>query len=256
MGQSLNSKEQLENKSRTGLIISGGTYLVLSILIIAFARPLCDLMASDRTTIADTVTYIRLESIASTIRILSKFITVLLVTMSKDKYMYVLLAIQTILTMLCDTFLISKSPVSLDLGVNGIAISNIVVSIVLVLLALLFLKSEDIHIFSKRKFDFAWLRTYGRVGLFSGLESLVRNIAFMLMVSRLVNVISEQGTYRVANNFIWTWLLLPATALYDVIKKETAEDVHNIKQKTLGYVIISTLLVFFGLLRFRFGNRS
>ena len=69
----------------------------------------------------------------------------------------------------------------------------------------------------------------------------MRNIAFMLMVSRLVNVIAEQGTYWVANSFIWTWLLLPATALYDVIKKETAADKHNIVTKTLGYMTVSAL---------------
>ena len=94
LGKSLGSKEELENKTRTGLLISGGAYLTLSVLIIALAKPLCIWMASDPTTIEETVTYIRLESVASTISILSKFITVLLVTMSKDKYMYILLVIQ------------------------------------------------------------------------------------------------------------------------------------------------------------------
>jgi Na+-driven multidrug efflux pump len=85
------------------------------------------------------------------------------------------------------------------------------------------------------------MKEYGRIGVWSGLESLVRNVAFMLMVSRLVNVISEQGTYWIANNFIWTWLLLPATALYDVIKKETAENKNNITKKTLGCIVITTI---------------
>lgn len=241
LGKSLGSKEELENKTRTGLLISGGAYLTLSILIIVLARPLCTWMASDPSTMDATVTYIRLESISSTIRILSKFITVLLVTMNKDKYMYYILVIQTGLTMLLDTFFISKLPFSLDMGVNGIAVSNIIVSIVSVIVAILFLYKEDIHIFRKKKLEFNWLKEYGKIGLFSGLESFVRNIAFMLMVSRLVNVISEQGTYWVANNFIWTWLLLPATALYDVIKKEVAEDKENIRTKTLGYIVVSTL---------------
>ena len=233
--------EELENKTRTGLLISGGAYLTLSILIISFARPLCNWMASDPSTMDATVSYIRLESVASTIRILSKFITVLLVTLGKDKYMYILLGIQTALSMLLDTLLISQLPFSAKLGVNGIAITNIIVSIVLVIISVLFLYREDIHLFRKKKLEFTWLKEYGRIGLFSGLESFVRNIAFMLMVSRLVNVIAEQGTYWVANNFIWTWLLLPATALYDVIKKETAEDKDNIPTKTLGYVVVSTI---------------
>ena len=241
LGKSLGSKEELENKTRTGLLISGGAYLVLSILIISIARPLCAWMASDPSTMDVTVTYIRLESIASTISILSKFITVLLVTLGKDKYMYILLGIQTGLSMLLDTFLISKLPFSANMGVNGIAIANIAVSVVLVVVAILFLKKEDIRVFRRKRLEFGWLKEYGKIGFFSGLESFVRNIAFMLMVSRLVNVIAEQGTYWVANNFIWTWLLLPATALYDVIKKETAENKDNIRTKTLGYIVISTL---------------
>ena len=241
LGKSLGSKEELENKTRTGLLISGGAYLLLSMLIIACAKPLCLWMASDPSTIDATVTYIRLESIASTIGILSKFITVLLVTMNKDKYMYILLGVQTALSMLLDTFLISQLPISANIGVNGIAIANIIVSIACVAIAFMFLRRENIHVFRKKELDFRWLKEYGKIGAFSGLESFVRNIAFMLMVSRLVNVISEQGTYWVANNFIWTWLLLPATALYDVIKKETAESKDNIRTKTLGYIVVSTL---------------
>lgn len=241
LGKSLGDKRELENKTRVGLLISGGAYLFLSILIIALARPLCQWMASDPSTIDATVTYIRLESVASCISILSKFITVLLVTIGKDKYMYMQLAIQMALSMLLDTFLISKLPISANMGVNGIALANIIVNLILVFSAFLMLHREDIRVFAKAKLSFGWLKEYGKIGLFSGLESLVRNVAFMVMISRLVNVISEQGTYWVANNFIWTWLLLPASALYDVIKKETAESKENIRDKTLGYLVISTI---------------
>ena len=241
LGKSLGSKEELENKTRVELLISFGAYLTLSILIVSLARPLCQWMASDPSTLDATVTYIRIESAASCISIVSKFITVLLVTIGKDKYMYIQLGIQMALSMLLDTFLISKLPFSLNIGVNGIAIANIITSLILVASAFLMLRREDIHVFRKKKLEFGWLKEYGKIGLFSGLESLVRNVAFMVMISRLVNVISEQGTYWVANNFIWTWLLLPATALYDVIKKETAENKENIKTKTLGYLVISAL---------------
>lgn len=241
LGKSLGSKEELENKTRVGLIISGGSYLVLSILIIALARPLCTWMASDPSTMDATVQYIRLESVASCISILSKFITVLLVTIGKDKYMYIQLGIQMVLSMLLDTFLISGLPFSANIGVNGIAIANIITSIVLVFSAFFMLRREDIRVFRKKKLEFAWLKEYGKIGLFSGLESLIRNVAFMMMISRMVNMISEQGTYWVANSFIWTWLLLPATSLYDVIKKETAENKDNIRTKTFGYLVISTL---------------
>lgn len=241
LGKSYNSKDELSNKTRTGLIISGGAYLLLSVIIVSFARPLCVFMASDQSTLDATVNYIRLETIASTIGILSKFITVLLVTINKDKYMYILLGVQTSLSMVLDTFFLSTLPVSLNLGVNGIALTNIIVSIISLVVAFLMLKREGIAVFTKEKLDFKWAKEYGKIGFYSGLESFVRNIAFMLMVSRLVNVIAEQGNYWVANNFIWNWLLIPATALLDVIKKETAEDKDNIRTKTLGYIVVSTL---------------
>lgn len=241
LGKSLGSRKDLENKTRTGLLVCGGAYLCLSLIIAAFARPLCIWMASDRSTIDATVTYIQLESIASVIGILSQFITVLLVTINKEKYMYSLLGIRTGMTMLLDTFLLSKLPISAHLGVNGIAFSNIAVSAISVAAAFLFLYKENIHVFRREKLCFHWMKEYGTIGAFSALESFVRNIAFMLMVSRLVNVISEAGTYWISNNFIWTWLLLPAEALYDVIKKETAETKENISTKTKGYFFVAAI---------------
>lgn len=241
LGKSLTNKEEIENKTRTGLLISFSAYLILSIVIIIFARPLCEFMASDKTTLDATVNYIRLETVSASISIISKFVTVLLVSIKKDKYMYILLVVQTALSILLDTFLVSSLSISAQLGVNGMAITNIIVSTVLVVISFIMLKKEDINIFRKKKLEFVWLKEYGRIGLWSGVESLVRNVAFMLMVSRLVNVIAEQGNYWVANNFIWTWLLLPSIALYDVIQKEVAENKDNIRTKTLGYFVITTL---------------
>ena len=241
LGESSKNKNELSNKVKTGLMVSGGAYFLLSILIIVFAKPLCIFMATDKETLNETIAYIRLETISLTISILVKFVTVLFVTLEKNGYMYALLGIQMVVSITLDVLFISQLDCSLKLGVNGIAISNIVTQLILLLTSIIFLHKEDIKFIAKEKLSFSWMRDYGRIGLWSGLESLVRNVAFMLMVSRLVNVISEQGTYWLANNFIWTWLLLPSTALYDVIKKETAESKENIVNKTLGYLVVTTI---------------
>lgn len=244
LGSSSGAKEELENKASTGLLFSGGIYAAFSLLVVIFAKPLCVFMASEPSALEATITYIRLESIASAIGILSKFLTVLLVIMQKERYMYLMLVIRTVLSASLDTFLVSGLPFSADIGVNGIAVSNIIVSVVCVLAAAYFLRKENVHVFRQKRISFLWLKDYGRLGLYSGLESFVRNIAYMLMISRLVNLISEQGTYWVANSFIWTWLLLPASALYDVVKKETAEAKDNIRTKTPGYFLIAALFSF------------
>lgn len=97
---------------------------------------------------------------------------------------------------------------------------------------------EDIRLFTREKWDFAWLKEWFKVGKFSGLESLLRNLVFMVMVVRMVNLVSEQGNYWIANNFIWQWLLLPSLALADVIKKEIGENRENIRKKTFGYLCL------------------
>jgi Na+-driven multidrug efflux pump len=107
------------------------------------------------------------------------------------------------------------------------------------------LVKENINIFSKAKLNFAWAKEFIKIGGISGIESLVRNVAYMVMISRMVNVVGEQGTYWVANNFVWGWLLLPVLQLGELIKQETATDKDNIRKNSLGYlgltVIISAL---------------
>lgn len=62
------------------------------------------------------------------------------------------------------------------------------------------------------------------------------------MISRMINVVNEQGTYWVANNFIWGWLLLPVTQLAEYIKKDVATDENAVQDKTLGYFVITTVI--------------
>lgn len=49
-------------------------------------------------------------------------------------------------------------------------------------------------------------------------------------VVRLMNLISEQGTYWLANNFIRGWLLLPVLALGELIKRNSAESADDTLQ--------------------------
>ena len=64
----------------------------------------------------------------------------------------------------------------------------------------------------------------------------------LLMVVRMVNVVNEQGTYWVANNFIWGWLLLPVTQLSELIKRDCATDKRAVQDKTLGYIAITAII--------------
>ena len=244
LGKSLLDTDEFENKVRTGLIVTFGVYSIISLILIIFTKPLVILMAQNTGLIDATVSYVRIESVAALFSTLTRFIVLVLVTMKKSDYMYYLLGVQLFMSVLLDTFLVSNLSFSLNIGVNGIAITNIIVNVTMLTIALILLKRENIKIiFNKTKPSYLWLKEWYQVGKFSGLESFFRNLAFMMMIIRIVNEVSEQGSYWIANNFIWFWLLLPVLALGDLVKKEVGEDIDNIRTKSFGYFILVTFIV-------------
>ena len=242
VGKVKDNKDEFSNRVRTGMLISLGVYAVLSAVVLMFAEPMLTLMATDSSIIEASASYIRIESIANVFSILTQFALVALVTVNKSKYLYALTGAKLVLCLVSDTFLVSTLPISANLGVNGIGYSNIIVNALLLAVSLLLLAREDIKVFAKAKFDFSWAGEFAKVGGISGVESLVRNIAYMVMIARMVNVVGEQGTYWVANNFIWGWLLLPVLQLGELIKQEVATDKENIRRNSLGYFGITAII--------------
>lgn len=237
LGKSLDNIKELANKVKTGLISTALVYLVVSIIVIASAKPLVQLMGQQTNIIDQTVTYVRLETVAALFSTLWEFMRCVFLTLAKDKYLYIILVVQMILSILFDTFLVSNISISAKLGVNGIAITNIIVNIVIDFVSIFLLKRENIWLFERVSWSFRWLKDWFKVGSFSGIESFCRNLSFMIMVVRMVNVVKEQGNYWIANNFIWNWMLVPAIALGDVVKKEVGESKENVRKKTFGYIL-------------------
>ena len=245
VGTVKNNKKEFANRVRTGMLIAFLVYAALSTVVFIFAEQLLMLMAADTAILADSVSYIRIESIANIFIVLTQFTLVALVTMNKSKYLYLLTGARLVLCLVTDTFLISSLPFSANYGVNGIGYSNIIVNVLLLIASVYFLQKENIRIFVKEKWNFAWTKEFAKIGGLSGFESLIRNIAYMVMIARMVNVVSEQGTYWVANNFIWGWLLLPVLQLGELIKQEIATDKENLRRNTPGYFCTTAIICIF-----------
>lgn len=242
IGKVKENKSEFSNRVRTGMLISLGIYAILSAVVIIFAEQMLALMATDANLIEASATYIRIESIANIFIILTQFTLVALVAVNKSKYLYVLTGVRLVLCLMADTFIVSDLPVSANFGVNGIGYSNILVNALLLMVSLVLLEREEIHVFCRERISFSWAKEYIKIGGISGIESLVRNVAYMVMIARMVNVVGEQGTYWVANNFIWGWLLLPVLQLGELIKQEISIDKENVRRNTLGYFSITAII--------------
>ena len=242
MGKVASDKNEYTNRIKTGLIISLCIYAICSIFICIFANPLLAAMATSKDIITESAVYIRIESIANICSLFASFLLVCLVTLGKSRYVYILTGAKLVLCIIFDTFFVSTLNISANLGVNGIGYSNIIVNLLLFIVSVILLTKEGCSIFNKEKLSFEWTKGLLKIGGISGAESFVRNFAYMVMISRMVNMVNEQGTYWVANNFIWGWLLLPINQLGELIKQEVGTDEKAVKNNTLGYFVITIIV--------------
>ena len=249
IGKVATDKKEFTNRVKTGMLMALGVYLVLSAVIVCFTKPLLSLMATDTSIVDASAAYIRIESVANIFLILTQFTLVALVIINKSKYIYALTFARLVLSLVCDTFLVSALPVSLNLGVNGIGYSNIIVNIVLLSISILLLAKEKVKVFEKARLSFIWVKEFIKIGSISGLESLVRNVAYMIMISRMVNVVGEQGTYWVANNCCF---LFCSSANLSSKKPQSIKIIYV--KIVLDILDLLRLYLCFGLSAFRFGN--
>lgn len=250
IGKSLENKSELENKVRTGIISSFIIYFTIAMILMVLAKPMLIFMLQKESIIQASTNYIRLEVIAILLSILYKFVSVVLVALKRIFELLIVLLSQMILTIILDVFLVSALPISLDLGVNGIAIGNIIVNLLLFFIGLFLLKNSGINVFCKSKLSFLWQKEWWKKGSLSGLESFVRNTAFIVMILKMINLVQAQGNFWIANHFIWGFLLIPVLSLGELIKRDVGANPvqEEIKNNFFAYCLITLFIVVFWLL--------
>lgn len=221
---------------KTGLL-AFFIYAFFSLGVLIYGNALIKGMNPDEINLAMTSTYLKLETVAFMIGVIVSFVNVVFVVVGKDKNVYIFLTASTILSLISDLALIP------NMGVFGIAVSNIIVNSILAIVSLIILYLQNYWkpcIFEKN--DRNILRQWAKIGLFSGIQQFVDNLIYALMVCKMVNMVAEQGNYWIANNFIWGWLLIPVSALGEVIKRDCKDGYLCLKQSNY-YLIISMVVI-------------
>ncbi|EKO3925811.1 multidrug transporter [Vibrio metschnikovii] len=241
LGRVIHNNEVFRERASLSLLVTLVCYFVATLMVLWLAPNFVDAMQQQAELLTQTIQYIRLESAAILLSSVYAFLSLVLVLKNERKALYGLLVVQTIMTVLCDSLFVSQLPYSLQLGVNGIALSNIVVNSLLALFALIYLSKSGITLsFKFSKGDQSqWLKEWAKIGWKSGLESLVRNTAFIIMILQLINQVQQAGTFWVANQFIWGWLLLPVLTLGQLVKQDAATNNGLTSERVNGYLWIT-----------------
>lgn len=237
-------KEENFNKVvfKLGIIVVG-LYALFSLGTFFYGISLVSYMNPAEIDVTAAYRYLSLETIAFMVGIVFSYASVVFLVIDKSKYMYAFLTAKICLALLADFALIP------GIGIDGIAISNIIANGIMGAIAiglLIFIKQLRPGKFSKE--DIPHFKDWGRVGLFAGGQQFVDNIVYALMICRLVNAVSESGNYWVANNFIWGWLLIPITCLVEIIRKDAGAEGYNLKQINYYSITAFTLIAWVALI--------
>lgn len=239
--------KELSNRMVTGLltvaIIYGAAAIILSFLLFDIAN-IANVPIEDMDSV---LSYIRIELVALLFIGLNRFIFTLNIATNNRFNLWAYLIIQTVMIVLLDALFISSLPFSLNLGVNGVAITNIIVNFCLFACMLyLFIRQNRIRLQDVRTSrSFKWMQGWFKQGIWSGGDSFIRNVFYFYMIAAMVNVVAQQGNYWVVNNFIWGILLIPVLALGQLVKMETAQRIHQgiTKRDNHPYFLITALVV-------------
>ena len=224
-------------------IIVVGLYALFSLGTFFYGIHLVNYMNPSEIDVGAAYRYLSLETVAFMIGIIFSYASVVFLVIDKSRYMYAFLVAKILLALLSDFALIP------GMGVDGIALSNIIANGIMGALAIcLLIYIKQLKPGKYNKEDLPHLKDWGKVGLFAGGQQFLDNFIYAIMICRMVNAVSQSGNYWVSNNFIWGWLLIPITCLVEIIRKDAGANGYDLKQKNYYSIAIFTLLLWFALI--------
>ena len=197
-----------------------------------------------------TSQFLKIKTATIPLFLLSMASVVIVETVNRKRYILTIAVLQVVYQFIFDSLFYGGYPFSLNLGVLGVAWSEIVsgsclfVTTMFLLRHIIFDKVRNLLSFFTLK---DW-RIYLRVGGWSGLDSLVRNVAYFFMIVRLLNLLGESsiGGYYLAMHIIWSFLLVPILALAEstrVLIANHSEDILKVRQLFYSALIIGGIIV-------------
>ena len=221
-------------------IIVVGLYALFSLGTFFYGIHLVSFMNPSEIDVGAAYRYLSLETVAFMIGIVFSFASIVFLVIDKARYMYAFLVAKILLSLLSDFALIP------NMGIDGIAVSNIIANFIMGGLSIgLLIYIKQLKPGKYNKEDLPHLKDWGRIGLFAGGQQFLDNIIYALMICRMVNAVSESGNYWVSNNFIWGWLLIPITCLAEIIRKDAGADGYKLKQINYYSITAFVLILWF-----------
>lgn len=223
---------------------------ILAVILFLLSDNFVSVIGTPESIRETTSLFLRIKTATIPLFLLSMASVVIVETVNRKRYILTLAVLQIVYQFILDSLFYGGYSFSLNLGVLGIAWSDAAASFCLFITMLFLLR----HILFEKVRNFVsfftlkdW-RIYIRVGGWSGLDSLVRNVAYFFMIIRLLNLLGEGsiGGYYLAMHIIWSFLLVPILALSEstrVLIANHSADIFKARQIWYSALVIGGIII-------------
>ena len=240
VGRGIQSKEGPGYPIRTSITTIFLFSCVLGAIMFTLSDNFVSIIETPETIREITSTFLKIKTAGIPIFLLSLALVTIVETINRKRMLLALAILQVIYRFIFDSLFYGGYVFSLDLGVLGVAWSDLIANFGLLFTALILIRSIA---FAKVRnllsfFTLKDWNIYLRVGGWSGLDSLVRNFAYFFMIVRLLNFLGENaiGGYYLAMHIFWSFLLVPILALSESAKVLMAHHSADLSRvRTLWY---------------------
>ena len=208
--------------------------LVFSAGVFIFRDAFITLIGTSDEIQSQTRDFLGISIFSIPFTLMAAAIVVLFESLRLRTLVLVMAIVNVLLRFALDSLFFGGYAFSLDAGVIGVGWATLLASLGFSVIGLaLLVRVKEVRLGALRTMPtFTGMREYLRVGLGSGIDSLVRNVAFFFMIIRIVNTIGSEeiGGFWLANQIIWSFLLVPVLAFADSAKAMIANASHDIAQ--------------------------
>ena len=214
--------------------------LVFSLGVFLFRDAFITLIGTSEDIQGQTRAFLGISIFSIPFTLLSAAVIVLFEALGLRRLVFVMAIANVVLRFALDSLFFGGHEFSLRADVIGVGWSTLLSSVGLLVIGLLLLTraKKVVPGYFTTLPTFTGMREYLRVGLGSGADSLIRNVAYFFLIIRLVNTIGsdEIGGYYVAVQIFWSFMLVPVLALADSAKALVANSSDDIQRvRTLWY---------------------
>lgn len=251
LGSQIRSAAILQiDRAKSVLVFVFIASLVFSMGVFVFRDAFITLIGTSETIQAQTSAFLGVSIFSIPFILLAAAVIVLFESLRLRRLVLIMALVNVALRFVFDSLFFGGHGFSLDAGVIGVGWSTLLSSVGFLLVGLLLLtraKALPPGFLISRP-TFSGMRDYLRVGVGSGVDSLVRNVAYFFMIVRIINNIgsTEIGGYYLAIQILWSFMLVPVLAFADSAKVMVANSSKSIRQvRSLWYaaMLVTTIMM-------------